>query len=288
MQVSLCVSPDADDLFMVRALLEEAIDTGPYTFTIDNSPTDALNRLASEAHAPDVLAVSIAHYPKIAADYQLLPHGGSMGEGYGPVVVASPAMAHQGHLGIEALHGRRLAIPGETTTAWLVLRMLLPQGVSPVPIAVSISPHERVFEALMSGEVDYALLIHEGRLTYEARGFSRVLDLGEGWAKLTHYPLPLGGNVIRRSLGAQHIREISALLRQSIRFALDNRDDSIRWLLQRSGALSTHEAVSRYLDMYANGRTLDYGEDGRGAIVWLLAQAARAGLIPPVDVDFAP
>ena len=282
MDISLSVSPDADDLFMVRALLEGKLDTGPYRFHIDSSPTDALNRLASERDGPDVLAVSIAHYPHIADRYQLLPHGGSMGEGYGPVVVARTPDTPS------ALHERKLAIPGETTTAWLVLRLLLPEGVRPVPVTVPIAPHERVFEALGAGEVEFALLIHEGRLTYEARGLHKVLDLGEAWAHRTHLPLPLGGNVIKRALGPEHIRRISALLRQSIAFALDDREASIDWLLQRGGALRTREEVSRYLAMYANARTLDYGEDGRQAIVWLIEQAAAAGLVPKVPVDFAP
>jgi 1,4-dihydroxy-6-naphthoate synthase len=282
MDISLCVSPDADDLFMVRALLEGQLDTGPYRFHIGSSPTDALNRLASGEDPPDVLAVSIAHYPFIADRYQLLPHGGSMGEGYGPVVVSR----REASLG--ELHERRLAIPGETTTAWLVLRLLLSEGVQPVPVRVSISPHERVFEALEQGEVDFALLIHEGRLTYESRGLSKVLDLGEGWAELTPLPLPLGGNVIRRSLGEQAIREISSLLRQSIAWALQDREGSIDWLLARGGALRTREEVSRYLSMYANTRTLDYGEDGRQAIRWLLERAAQRGLVPSVPVDFAP
>lgn len=289
MRVSLCVSPDADDLFMVRALLEGAIDTGHYSFAIDNEPTDALNRLASDPErAPDVIAVSIGHYPAIADRYQLLPHGGSMGEGYGPVVVASAAAAARGGLDLRALHGRKLAIPGESTTAWLVLRLLLPEGVVPEPVTVSIHPHERVFDTLRSGEVDYALLIHEGRLTYPSHGLSLVLDLGVGFRALTELPLPLGGNVIRRALGPEHIRAISALLRQSIAYALEDREASIQWLLQRGSALRTREEVSRYLDMYANRRTLDYGEDGREAITWLLTRAADAGLLPRVEVDFAP
>lgn len=282
--ITLAVSPDADDLFMVRALLEGALDTGPYRFDIASSPTDALNRLASGGEGPDVVAISIAHYPAVSDRYQLLPHGGSMGEGYGPVVVAkAPAP-------VQALHGARIAIPGATTSAWLVLRLLLGADVVPVPTVVPIAPHERVFDALDGGEVDFALLIHEGRLTYGARGLARVLDLGEGWAAATGgLPLPLGGNVIRRGLGEVRIREVSALLRQSIVWALANRDASIQWLLDRGGALRTREAVDQYLAMYANGRTRDYGPDGRKAIQDLFDRAAAAGLLPPTPpVDFAP
>ncbi|MEQ1502291.1 MAG: MqnA/MqnD/SBP family protein [Myxococcota bacterium] len=284
MRIRLSVSPDADDLFMVRALLEGAIDTGRYRFEIGNSPTDALNRLASDDDAPEVLAISIGHYPRIADRYQLLPHGGSMGDGYGPVVVGRAA----GSLG--DLHRAKLAIPGETTTAWLVLRILLGREIVPDAIVVPIAPHERVFEALDRREVDYALLIHEGRLTYPSRGLTRIVDLGEAWAARTGgLPLPLGGNVIRRDLGPEVIRELSGLLRASIRWALDDRDGSIAWLLARGGALKTADEVSRYLGMYANARTVDYGDDGRAAIADLFDRAVSAGLLdraPPVD--FAP
>jgi 1,4-dihydroxy-6-naphthoate synthase len=282
--ISLAVSPDADDLFMVRALLEGALDTGRYSFRIESTPTDALNRLASGGRGPDVVAVSIAHYPAIADRYQLLPHGGSVGEGYGPVVVGrEPA-------GPEALHGARLAIPGVTTTAWMALQIVLGPENRPKPVVVPIAPHEQVFEALASGKVDYALLIHEGRLTWQARGLHQVVELGESWAALTGgLPLPLGGNVIRRSLGPEVVGEVSALLRQSIAWALEHRDASIAWLLARGGALRTEAEVSRYLEMYANARTLDYGEVGREAIRDLFQRAGAVGLIsraPPLD--FAP
>jgi 1,4-dihydroxy-6-naphthoate synthase len=282
-RITLAVSPDADDLFMVRALIERLIDTGPYAFEIASYPTDALNTLSS-GDGPDVVAVSIAHYPRIAHRYQLLPHGGSMGEGYGPVVVGrEPAT-------LDRLHGARLAIPGTTTTAWLVLRLLLGPFRSPEAIVVPISPHERVFEALERKDVDFALLIHEGRLTFADRGLFPILDLGVAWGDRTGgLPLPLGGNVIRRGLGPDVIREVSALLRASIEHALKNRDASIAWLLARGGALKTTEQVSQYLAMYANERTLDYGEDGRAAIRRLLTEAAEGGLLPRVDaVDFAP
>ncbi|MCB9685210.1 MAG: ABC transporter substrate-binding protein [Alphaproteobacteria bacterium] len=285
MEVTLAVSPDADDLFMVRALLEGALDTGPYTFRISSSPTDALNTIASGEAGPDVVAVSIAHWPRIAARYQLLPHGGSMGEGYGPVVVAHPG----GPARLEDLAGRRLAVPGLTTTAWLALRLLRPD-LGAEPVVVPIDPYQRVFDALDAGEVDAALLIHEGRLTYEDQGLVRLLELGEAWSALTGgLPLPLGGNVIRRDLPEEHKAAISELLRASIRHALDHRDQAIAWLLARGGALRTPERVSTYLSMYANERTADYGEQGREAIRDLLARAVAAGMLPDAGpVDFSP
>jgi 1,4-dihydroxy-6-naphthoate synthase len=288
MKITLAVSPDADDLFMVRALLERQLDTGPYEFVISSSPTDALNSLASGAsdeEGPDVVAVSIAHYPRVADRYQLLPHGGSVGEGYGPVVVGrEPAT-------LDDLHGARLAIPGTTTTAWVVLRLLLGPHRKPEAVVVPIAPHERVFEALARHDVDFALLIHEGRLTYAERGLVQLVDLGVAWAERTGgMPLPLGGNLIRRALGPDVIRDVSGLLRASIAYALDHRDESIAWLLSRGGgALKTAEQYSQYLGYYANQRTLDYGDDGRAAIVRLLTDAADAGLLPRVgEIDFAP
>lgn len=282
MNVSLAVSPDADDQFMVRALIDGLIPTGSYRFRITSSPTDALNRIASGDEGPDVLAISIAHYPLCADRYQLLPHGGSMGEGYGPVIVTRKTLP--------TLDGVRLAVPGLTTTAWLVARLLLGPTVKPVPVVVPIAPHERVFEALERDEVDAALLIHEGRLTFGDRGCKRVLELGEAWAaRYGGLPLPLGGNVIRRGLGEDVIREVSELLRRSIAHGLEHLDDAVQWLLARGGPLQTPERVKRYLSMYANQRTLDYGDDGREAIRLLFREAAAAGLMPAVrDVDFAP
>lgn len=283
MDVSLAVSPDADDLFMVRALLEHRIDTGPYTFRVTHSPTDALNRIASgeEGDPIDVVALSIAHWPRVADRYALLSHGGSMGDGYGPVVVARSPRP------LASLDGARLAVPGTTTSAWLVFRLLFPD-VTPTPVVIPIEPYARVFDALDAGEVDAALVIHEGRLTYEDRGLARVAELGEAWAAATGgLPLPLGGNAIRRGLGP-HVAPVSALLRASVAHALADREEAIRWLLARGGALRTRDRVDRYLSMYANARTLDYGDDGRRAIRHLFAWAAERGLLPPAPpVDFA-
>ena len=159
--ITVRCSPDADDLFMMRALLEGLIDTEGYDFVIDSAPTDALNRLATGQDAPDVLAFSIAHWPQIADTYLMLPHGGSMGEGYGPVVIAGQPMDPDG------LRGKRVAVPGLTTTAWATLQMAV-EGLEPV--VTPIVPYARIFEALRSGQVDAGLVIHEGRLTFEDEG----------------------------------------------------------------------------------------------------------------------
>jgi 1,4-dihydroxy-6-naphthoate synthase len=278
--VTVQCSPDADDLFMMRALLEGIIDTGRYRFKIDTAPTDALNRIASGDQAPDVSAISVAHYPAIAEHYQLLPHGGSMGEGYGPVVVAPRQMT------LGELAHKRVAVPGTTTTAFSVLRMMAPEIQ---PVVVPIVPYHRIFDAIRSGDVDAGLVIHEGRLTFEREGCRLVADLGVWWAEQTDgLPLPLGANAIRRSLGADAIRDISGLLRASIAHGLADREAAIAWLLPRS-ALGTADEVGRYLDLYANQRTLDYGEAGRdGMRVYLERMVAGGWLNKMPPMDYAP
>ncbi|RME28117.1 MAG: ABC transporter substrate-binding protein [Deltaproteobacteria bacterium] len=264
---------------MFRALLLDLIPTEGLDLQIVTADTDALNRMAGGTADTDVNAISIAWYPHLAEDWQLLPHGGSVGRGYGPIVVAPRALAPGD------LRGRRIAVPGLTTTAWLVLSLIIDFE----PVVVPIVPPERVFEALAAGEVDAALLIHEGRLTFRDHGLHPVLDIGQWWTDRTGLPLPLGGNVIRRSLGADCIATTSRVLRASIRHGLEHRDEAIAWLLSRGGVLQDAAAVDRYLGMYANHDTLDYGEDGRRAINELLRRGAAAGLVPEIGpVDFAP
>lgn len=279
MRIRVACSPDADDLFMMRAITEGLIDTGPYTFDVGTAPTDALNRMASGDDAPEVAAISTAHLPRVNASYQLLPHGGSMGEGYGPVLIANEPMA------LEDLRGRPVAVPGTTTSAWATLRLIAPDLV---PVVIPIVPVQQVFDALRDREVDAALIIHEGRLTFEDQGFHLLVDLGVWWAEQTGgLPLPLGANTIARRLG-EHVAPVSAILRASIAHGLEHRDDAIDWLLARNGALKTRERMSQYLGMYANQRTLDYGLDGRAAIEAFFARTAAAGILDPVTVDYAP
>lgn len=277
--VRCAISPDADDLFMFRALMLGLVDTEGLDFEIGTADTDALNKLAGGAAAMDVNAISVAWYPHLADRWQLLPHGGSVGRGYGPIVVAKEALT------VDDLRGLRIAVPGLTTTAWLVLSLVTDFE----PVVVPIVPPERVFEALAADRVDAALLIHEGRLTFRDHGLHGVLDIGAWWQGETGLPLPLGGNVIRRSLGADAIARASRVIRASIQHGLDHRHDAIRWLLDRGGVLKTPDQVDEYLGMYANADTVDYGADGRAAVVELLRRGAAAGLVPDLpDVDFAP
>lgn len=279
MRIRCAISPDADDLFMFRALLLGLVDTEGLDLEIVTADTDALNKLASGQGRFDVNAISIAWYPHIAAHWQLLPHGGSVGRGYGPIVVSRRPLQPG------ELRGLRIAVPGLTTTAFLVLSLVTDFE----PVVVPIVPPERVFEALERGEVDAALLIHEGRLTFADHGLHAVLDIGAWWHAQTGLPLPLGGNVIRRSLGPEVIATASRVIRRSIQHGLDHRDDAIAWLLARGGVLQDAESVDRYLGMYANADTVDYGADGRQAIVELLRRGAQAGRLPAVEqVDLAP
>ena len=272
--IRIAFSPDSDDLFMFWPLLSGRVSAGDYRFEHVRADTETLNQRALAGDL-DVVAISIATYPKVANEYLLLPHGGSVGRGYGPALVAREPTP------IEALEDRSIAVPGAGTTAYLVLRLLLSRFR---PVFIPIQPYSRVFSALRDGDVDAALLIHEGRLTYEKEGFALVSDIGQAWAALTGgLPLPLGGNVIRRALGERAIADISAMLRKSIAYALDHRDALIDELLQketRREARIDRAMLDRYLAMYANNDTLGYPEDARRAVEELLARGRAAGWLP--------
>ena len=274
MRIRVAFSPDSDDIFMFWALLSGKIDTEGLEFEAERADTETLNARAAAGEL-DVVAVSIARYPAIARDYLLLRHGMSVGRGYGPVVVAPHARD------LASLEGARIGVPGLRTTAYLVLRLLLPRFE---PVVVPISPYSRSFEAVRTGEVDAALLIHEGRLTYEREGFACVCDLGEAWARETGgLPLPLGGNAIRRGLGPELVAKVSRLCHASIGWALDNRDAAMEALLgseSRADLALDRALLDRYLAMYANADTLSPPEDVRRAIAEMYKRAHAAGILP--------
>jgi 1,4-dihydroxy-6-naphthoate synthase len=282
--ISLAYSVDADDAFMFHAVRVGAVDTDGLRFSHRRADTAALNRLALE-RAADVVAVSAGVYPAIAADYQMLPHGASIGRGYGPVVVAPRPLSAQ------QLDGLRIGIPGVTTTAWLVLRLIAPGAVG---VEIPIAPFNRIFEALAAGEVDAALLIHEGRLLYPSRGLHLAVDLGVFWRERTGLPLPLGVNVIRRGLGPQLVARVSSVLRASIGWALGHRGELIARLAAEDRgdeALKNPALIDEYLNLYANSDTASLPEDGRRAVDRLFADARAAGLIQGADggaIDWAP
>jgi 1,4-dihydroxy-6-naphthoate synthase len=259
-----------------------AVDCQGVSFVHRRGDTAWLNRLAAGEGA-DVVAISAGAYPAVADRYLLLPHGASVGRGFGPVVVSRRAMT------LAELAGRRVAIPGLTTTAYLVLRLMQP---AVVPVVVPIAPFAAVFEALERGEVDAALLIHEGRLLYPERGCVAVAELGQWWQGTTGLPLPLGVNVIRRGLGEATIAKVSQVLRDSVAFALAHRQEAIRAIAgERRGdaALADRALLDRYLGMYANDDTRAMAPDVRQALDVLFARAAAAGLLPAgCRIDWAP
>ncbi len=280
--IRLAFSPDSDDIFMFWPVLAGKVDAEGLTFVHERRDTEALNALAEEGTV-DVIAVSIAHYASLADRYLLLPHGASVGRGYGPVVVTA------GPQSLESLRGKRIGVPGLRTTAYLALRLVLPEFE---PVVVPIAPYSRAFEAVRSGEVDAALLIHEGRLTYAREGFFMAGDVGEAWTSRTGLPLPLGGNVIRRGLGEALVARTSRVCRASIAWALSHRDEVMDALGREEsrGDLAFDRALlDRYLAMYANADTLDLPGDARQAVALLLVEAQRAGVVPNrVLPDFAP
>jgi 1,4-dihydroxy-6-naphthoate synthase len=280
--ISLAYSVDADDAFMFHALQAGAIDTGGLTFTHRRAHTGALNQLAIDG-AADVVAVSVGVLPAIAARYLILPHGASVGRGYGPVVVARRPLAPRD------LAGLRVGIPGATTTAWLVLRLIAPQAIG---VEIPIAPFGRIFDALDAGEVDAALLIHEGRMLYRDRGLQLVVDLGAWWLAETGLPLPLGVNVIRSGLGAPRVAQVSSILRASIAWALANRAPIIRGIAAEDRgdkALSDQGLIDNYLNLYANADTAAMADDARRAVDALFARARAAGLTSAaVTVGWAP
>lgn len=283
--IRLAFSPDSDDIFMFWALLNGKVDTEGLTFTSERADTETLNRRAESGEGADVCAVSVAHYGRIAKDYLLLPHGMSVGRGYGPVVVHPKAGVK-----LAELEGKRIGVPGLRTTAYLVTRLLLPKFE---PVVVPIAPYSAIFDELKKGAIEAALLIHEGRLFYEREGTHKVVDIGEEWARVTGgLPLPLGGNAIRRALGAETVAKVSRVCRASIRWAAANADEVTRALLDaetRDDVGLDRASLDKYLDMYANKDTLDAQPDVRAAIAELFKRGRAAELLPAdAHPDFAP
>ncbi|MBI4540782.1 MAG: ABC transporter substrate-binding protein [Gemmatimonadetes bacterium] len=268
-------SPDSDDAFMFYALAAGLIETPGIEFHHKLADIETLNRGALAGELA-LTAVSIHAYAYLADRYVLLPHGASMGEGYGPRIVAREPLDH------EALAGRKVAIPGELTSANLALRLYQP---AVVPVVV---PFDRILEHVAAGLADAGVVIHEGQLTFRAAGLTLVEDLGAWWAGATGgLPLPLGGNVIRRDLGAGLIRRISGHLRDSIAYALANPEPALDYAMRFARGLP-REGTREFVGMYVNARALDYGPDGRRAVQLFLDRGFDAGIIPQrVTVEFA-
>jgi len=267
-------SPDSDDAFMFYGLAAGKIDTGDLRFEHELQDIETLNRRALGGEL-EVTAVSIHAYAYLSARYALLPHGASMGEGYGPRIVARKKLR------IKDLAGMRVAIPGLMTSAWLALKLYVPE------VEAEVVPFDEIIDHVASGKADAGLIIHEGQLTFQDAGLRLIKDLGEWWAHETKgLPLPLGGNVIRRDLGDDLMIRVSRLLRASIVYSLKHRKTALDHAMKYGRGL-TREQADEFVGMYVNKRTLDYGEDGRRAVKLFLDRGFEAGLIPrPVRVDF--
>ena len=268
--IHLAHSPDADDAFMFWAMAEGRIDTGERRYVHELADIETLNQRALAGEL-EVTAVSIHAYAHLTDRYALLAHGASIGDGYGPRVVArAPPPADTR----AALAGRTVAIPGTLTTAWLALQLYQPR-VRPVVV-----PFDQIEDYVAAGRADAGLLIHEGQLTFGARGLHLWADMGEWWHGETGLPLPLGGNVVRRDLGPDLLRAIAGDLKASIVYGLAHRAEALRHAQRFSRGLDAAQ-TDRFVSMYVNAYTVDYGPTGRQAVTELLARAHRAGLAPP-------
>jgi 1,4-dihydroxy-6-naphthoate synthase len=285
--ITVAHSPDSDDAFMFYGLASGAVDTGGIDVEQVLSDIETLNRAAFEGKY-EVTAVSFHAYAHLVDKYALLPHGASMGDNYGPIVVAredgpaaSAAGARRGY-GEAGVKGKKIAIPGTLTTAYLALQ-LYEKDFEHVVV-----PFDQIEDFVLQGKADAGLLIHEGQLTYSDNGLRKIVDLGEWWAERTGgLPLPLGGNIIRRDLGPQMIGKVSKLLHDSIAYALSHRKDAVDYAQQFGRGLDK-EKTDKFVGMYVNDLTLGYGERGRQAVERLMTESFERGLIPnPVPVVFA-
>ncbi len=266
MQIQIAHSPDSDDAFMFYALAEGKIDTEGVEFVHVLKDIETLNREAMKG-TYEISAVSIHAYAYLADRYALLGSGASMGEKYGPMVVAKKDFP------LGELKNKRIAVPGTLTTAFLVLKILEPEFEH-----VTL-PFDQILDSVIRGKVDAGLIIHEGQLQYQERGLKLIVDLGLWWHEQTGLPLPLGGNAVRRDLGADLMKKLARLQKASIAYGLDHRQEALSHALRYARGLST-ETADRFVGMYVNERTLDYGADGRRAVHTLLDLAHRKKLIP--------
>jgi 1,4-dihydroxy-6-naphthoate synthase len=272
--IHLAHSPDSDDAFMFYALAEGKVDAEGIEYVHELQDIETLNQRAMRGEL-EVTAVSIHAYAYISDKYELLPHGASMGDRYGPKLVARSPMSRS------EVRRKRIAVPGPLTSAYLALRLYEPE-FEPV-----FTPFDQIDDAVLRGDVDAGLLIHEGQLTYAAQGLHLVADMGEWWFGETGLPLPLGGNVIRKDLGKALKQKVSRHLRASIAYGLEHRVNALDHAMRYARGLERSDADT-FVGMYVNDWTLDYGVRGREAIRQFLARGVESGVIPkPVVVEFA-
>jgi 1,4-dihydroxy-6-naphthoate synthase len=272
--ISIAHSPDSDDAFMFYGLATGKVRVPGYRFSHTLCDIETLNKRAQDEAFFDVTAISFHAYPYLQDTYTLMGCGGSVGEGYGPMIISKSKFSY------EDLERITIAIPGTMTTAYLALKIFNPK------LKVEVVPFDQIIPAVLAGKYEAGLIIHEGQLTYSASGLYKVVDLGVWWREQTGLMLPLGGNAIRRSLGAEKHKIISKALRDSIQHGLDHREQALEYAMQFARDLDTSLA-SRFVSMYVNERTLDYGADGRDAIHKLLDMGYEKGILPiQPKVDF--
>ena len=265
-EITVAHSPDSDDAFMFYGLATNKVRVPGLRFTHTLCDIETLNRKAQEG-VYDVTAISFHAYPYIQDHYGLLPSGGSVGDGYGPMIVATRAFTQT------EIKKKRIAVPGKLTTAYLALKLFSPG------IDVEVVPFDQIIPQVLEGKYEAGLIIHEGQLTYSKAGLHRIVDLGKWWQKVTGLPLPLGGNAIRRALGPELMVSVGKALRDSIQYALDHRDEALAYAMQFARDLDS-QLADKFVGMYVNERTLDYGSDGREAVRRLLDMGHKAGIIP--------
>jgi 1,4-dihydroxy-6-naphthoate synthase len=265
-EIAVAHSPDSDDAFMFYGMATNKVRVPDIKFTHTLCDIETLNRKALEGFY-DITAISFHAYPYLQDKYALMPSGGSVGEGYGPMIVASR------NIPLEEISNIKIAVPGTMTTAYLALKLFAPE------IATEVVPFDQIIPQVLDGRYEAGLIIHEGQLTFNKSGLHKILDMGKWWRDETGLPLPLGGNAIRRELGPELIAACCTALRDSIQYALDHRDEALQYAMQFARDLDTQMA-DKFVGMYVNERTLDYGKDGREAITLLLERGYEAGIIP--------
>ncbi len=272
-EIKIAHSPDSDDAFMFYALANDIFDTGGLKFIHILKDIETLNK---EAHRGtyEVSAISIRAYPDVADKYMLMPTGSSMGDKYGPMVVAKQAYT------TEQIKNMIIAVPGEKTTALLALKLFNPD------LKYEVVPFDQIIPQVQEGKYQAGLIIHESQLTYKEEGLHKIIDMGEWWFKQTGLPLPLGGNVVRRDLGMDLMKRVSDFIQRSIQYSLDHREDALKYALKYAGDMDPAKA-DKFVGMYVNHWTLDYKEKGRAAVQLLLDRGFEAGIIEnKVEVEY--
>jgi 1,4-dihydroxy-6-naphthoate synthase len=263
--ISVAHSPDSDDAFMFYGLATNKVRVPGLKFSHTLCDIESLNRKAMDG-VYDVTAISFHAYPYLQDKYALMTCGGSVGDGYGPMIVSTRSLS------ISEVKRIKVAIPGTLTTAYLALKLFAPG------IETEVVPFDQIIPQILAGKYEAGLIIHEGQLTYSKSGLHRVVDLGKWWRDITGLPLPLGGNAIRRELGRETIHDVNVALKTSIQYALDHRDEALEYAMQFARDLDTASA-DKFVGMYVNERTVDYGMDGREAVSRLLDMGHKAGII---------